>query len=376
MTDHEKKFHGGGGGVPPWSCSKCGKSFTRRMFLRWHTHVAHPSRKRSPVSPRWSPRRSPRWSFNASVRRKSPVLPKKKGRVLLKCTSCPFSTNQKHKLTSHEWIHTGHKPFKCGQCDYATRQKSYLSVHEKTHSGEKSFKCQHCPRAFTSADGKKYHEKQRYQGPDGPNPHRCTGCCSGYASQRDLKAHQTKYHSEGDPSLPCGVCGALYRSQRSLKGHLRLKHGGSGQHPCPHCGLRYESPSLLAGHITRKHRVSREKVKVPKSLVFRPLQKEERDLPFGCSRCERRYNTRGGLSGHVTRAHSAGPPLFLCQECQLPYRTVAALRRHRRRKHQETGRMFDSDLGRGTNVAKSHSPPKKAEDGEGRLEEYLKVPFK
>ena len=53
----------------------------------------------------------------------------------------------KGKLTTHQIIHTGDKPFKCGKCGRCFADKANMLRHEKIHTGEKPQICDICGKS-------------------------------------------------------------------------------------------------------------------------------------------------------------------------------------------------------------------------------------
>ena len=64
------------------------------------------------------------------------------------CSQCPYTTNRKDSIDSHERTHTGAKPFSCESCDKTFAHRSALREHKRTHTGELPYICRFCNKGF------------------------------------------------------------------------------------------------------------------------------------------------------------------------------------------------------------------------------------
>ena len=74
----------------------------------------------------------------------------------LGCRYCHKVCSDKTKLTIHERIHTGERPYSCEVCGKGCTTKSNLKSHMRVH-GEKEFNCEICGKAFMSKSNLKSH---------------------------------------------------------------------------------------------------------------------------------------------------------------------------------------------------------------------------
>ena len=72
-----------------------------------------------------------------------------KCKALQKCQFCHKQFKNKSKLSQHERVHTGDRPFKCDVCGKSFTQSGNLCVHKRTHTGDRPFKCDVCGMSFT-----------------------------------------------------------------------------------------------------------------------------------------------------------------------------------------------------------------------------------
>ncbi|XP_069610895.1 oocyte zinc finger protein XlCOF8.4-like [Ranitomeya imitator] len=107
-----------------YSCSECGKCFTRKYYLNVHQRMH--SKKN-----------------------------------LFYCSECGKCFSCKSGLLRHHKIHTGEKPFLCSDCGKCFTQKSHLVKHEKTHTEEKIFSCSECGECYQKSDFAKHQRIHR-----------------------------------------------------------------------------------------------------------------------------------------------------------------------------------------------------------------------
>ena len=189
----------------PFKCHVCGKSFTRKHYLKLHcyTHT---------------------------------------GKKPFKCEVCGKSFTQNCQLSRHSQIHTDvYKPYKCHVCGKSFSQNANFTRHSRIHTGEKPFKCEVCGKSFTRNGDLKVHSWIH----TGEKPFKCEGCGKSFTGSSHLKLH-SRTHT-GETPFKCEVCGKSFTHNGNLKVHSRI-HMGEKPFECEVCGKSFNKKIHLKRH--------------------------------------------------------------------------------------------------------------------------------
>ncbi|TNN81731.1 Zinc finger protein 574 [Liparis tanakae] len=305
----------------PHVCPYCGKTFTRRVFLR--THV-----------------------FSHT------------GEKLFTCKVCTKSFSNSQSLLRHSMSHTGNKPFSCDVCGKNFSQAATLKRHQRIHTllhTSHPFPCAECGEAFKRRRELDLHSLTHQD----KQPATCLHCSSQFVNQSVLEIHMQRCPStEEDKNtgrgrgqgrgrctgqVECDLCGHRCMTQEGLDLH-RLSHTGQTPLKCPvrPCRRRFASNSTLEEHVLAHFQGTLGKSKNRPRFRCQICLKEfsynstfnvhmrthTDERPFECATCGKRFRQLPHLQDHE-RIHSGLRP-FCCWICGKSFSVAARLTEHAR----------------------------------------------
>ena len=201
-------------GTISWTCTVCGKSFSRNFTYRRHaeTHMNIKPWKCDICSKAFGDKRylmkHMRWHT---------------GEDLQHCDDCGRAFSDELALFKHKRVHTSDKSF---QCDRNMCQKVFADAHtlkrhiQHVHEQRKTHKCELCNLMFVFKSHLDDHMKRH----TGEKPHRCSICGKGFIQVGTRNRHE-RQHKAGDP-YKCTICMNIFWFKGELKSHFESMHPG------------------------------------------------------------------------------------------------------------------------------------------------------
>ncbi|XP_075207988.1 uncharacterized protein LOC142312888 [Anomaloglossus baeobatrachus] len=228
LVDHQKTHRG----QKPYSCSECGKCYNKKSSLIRHErfHTGDMPYLCSECGKCFT-QKSDHDAHQRSHTGEKPFI----------CSECGKCFIQKSHLVRHCRIHTGEKRFSCSECDKSYNVKLHLVAHQRTHTGEKPFLCSECGKCFNQ----KFHLVRHQRSHTGEKPYSCSECGKCFNQKLHLVRHQRSH--TGEKPYSCAECGKCFNEKLHLVRHQR-KHTGKKPFSCSECGKSYHVKSHLIAH--------------------------------------------------------------------------------------------------------------------------------
>ncbi|KAM8847171.1 zinc finger protein 574 [Synchiropus picturatus] len=296
-------------GIKPFTCDVCGKSFSQAAALRRHKHIhmsTEPPRKRG---------RKPAYRVDSEG-----------AAHLFDCPQCPSRFITEDQLNHHKLLHTSH-PFPCSECGEAFKRRKDLDLHSLTHQDKQPVVCPHCASQFVNQSVLDIHLQR----------------CPTTEEERNSGRGRGQGRGRSTGQIECDLCGHRCMTQEGLDLH-RLSHTGQTPLKCPMrpCRRRFTSNKSLEEHVLAHFQGTLQKPKARTRFQCQICKKEfaynstfkvhmrthTDERPFECATCGKRFRQLPHLQDHE-RIHSGARP-FCCWICGKSFSVAARLTEHAR----------------------------------------------
>ena len=230
-------------------CKKCNYKTTTSTNLRMHDLKKHPLYQLTcdhcSFVTAWEAR------LNVHIIKHHPII---------KCDTCTFETNVKHKMKTHKRKY--HKNItKCKQCDFTSISDAHLKMHLCKEHGE-SIMCGFNLGAYSICEFESNiyedwedHRKSKHQS----KFHACKGCNFISFNKNDLSPHSVQSHGhytklnvhiiQNHPIIQCDTCTFETNVKYKMKSHKRKYHPSK----CKQCDFTSISDAYLKMHSCKEH---------------------------------------------------------------------------------------------------------------------------
>ncbi|XP_077352170.1 uncharacterized protein LOC144001584 [Festucalex cinctus] len=177
-----------------------------------------------------------------------------------------------------------------------------------TEPDERRYRCGYCGKCYSHASSL-YRHQQTHAAKMAAAP------ASAAAAKRALEPAQQ------DARYACQHCGMTFKGSRMLGSHLRL-HGKRRIHPCNICGKEFNHSSSLSRHRLIHKKAKDGPVAGHAHAHAAPARSAHRPSLKGKKAKRRRP------AAALLPAGAAGDKFYACPQCEMSFRTSAALSKH------------------------------------------------
>lgn len=230
------------GGQLSFDCAQCGKSYGRKVRLVRHLSICHSKDPKRHVCS--EPGCKAKYSRPDHLKRHLESAHNYREKLI--CIRCESEFASGATLEKHQRSHE-RRIFRCqwDGCRRAFLKHQHLRTHQYVHTGLKPFVCEKsdCNRRFLLPSQLRHHQKV-HRG----YPCRIDSCEQTFNVWSDLRKHVGEAHRL---EHRCSVCSKTFKERRSLRKH-EGRHQCEVSCPVSDCNIKLQ-PRYLNGHLKKFH---------------------------------------------------------------------------------------------------------------------------
>ncbi|XP_053622298.1 zinc finger protein 595-like [Plodia interpunctella] len=256
------------------------------------------------------------------------------------CRICYFRYRTNTELKKHMRMHA--VVFKCNGCSYTTKFKDALHSHNQSHKGKK-YICDHCKCEFDKATSYFSHVRLQHSS----ELPWCDLCGESFLSAYGIRSHKKKMHRDLSAELSCEECDAKFCSDTALGKHVELKI--CDQQCCAQCGQGFPTEQSFRYHLIHYHGATQPQLVCQEcNVVFpnMPALKRHQEVCglfsfVPCVQCGASFEGEAAMLDHVKEKHSeqSEGPDFKCVECDKEFTSAYYYRCHIAQRHLRPSRV-------------------------------------
>lgn len=341
--------------VKTYTCTACGKSFSRKNHVIRHFRKTHrkPKHLICLVCDRGFSRARLLQQHMQKHRKKrssdaKPFL----------CAECGRSFSNEHLLVRHSVVHSKTARFSCEKCGKEFNYRYKLRLHEQSHQrallkkreliSVKKVRPQStnadltCPICCKTLSSRMHLEHHRFVHAE-EKPYLCDVCQKRFTRKGTLRFHM-RIHKEGYKEFKCDVCEKVLKKESTLKSHMSVHKNSdtSNKFLCKFCGKGFLKITSLRNHYQLHKHGKRFTCKYcGKCFTQKQHHKLHEDVVHNgikrhiCSVCSKAFSTNRNLIEHELN-HNPLAQYLTCSVCMQTFGIKYQLARHLKSHHLDT----------------------------------------